>query len=212
MKSRKGRDRAAVGFTVKSGWAAVVLLGGPPGSPRVLDTHMLALSDPTIPEARQPYHDGFGTARRSGPGLSRLVGSVQRFGRQSVTGLIRQYRAQGHNLAGVAVVVGSLTDPDHIANAHIRIHALEGRLFRKVVEDAVDRAELTCSTWRDRDLYGRAVEILKRAEPQLRVVLSALHRPVSRPWRAEQRAAALAAWLVLARRKTVTMRNGQPAV
>lgn len=207
MKSRKGRDRAAMGFTVKSGWAAVVLLGEPPGSPRVLATCRLDLSDPTIPEARQPYHDGFGTARRSGPELSCLVAAVQRFGRQAVTGLVRQYRADGHDLVGVGVAVGSLTDPDTIANVHIRIHALEGQLFRNVVEDAAARAGLASSTWRGRDLYGRAVEILKRTEPQLRSVLSAVPRPVPRPWRAEQKAAALAAWLVLASRMIVAARK-----
>jgi len=200
MKSPKGRDRAAMGFTVRSGWAAVVLLGGQPTSPRVLDARTLDLSDPTVLEARQPYHDGFGTARKKGPELSRLVASVQRFGRQAVSGLIRQYRAEGHELVGVGVAVGSLTDPDRIANPHIRIHALEGKLFRHVVEDAVHRAGLTSSTWRERDLYGIAVELLNRAEPQLRLALSAVDRPRPRPWRAEQKAAALAAWLVLANR------------
>lgn len=207
MKARKGRDRAAIGFTVKSGWAAAVLLGGPPASPRVLDSRTLDLSDPTIPEACQPYHDGFGTTRKNGPELSRLVASVQRFGRRAVTGLIRQYRAEGHHLVGIGVVAGSLIDPDRIANAHIRIHALEGRLFRTVVGDGVGRAGLTFSTWRERDLYGRAVVILKRTEPELRLALAAVERPLPRPWRAEQKAAALAAWLALASRKT--MRSGQ---
>ncbi len=86
---------AAIGFSVKSGWAVVVLLGGPPASPRLLDSRRLNLSDPTIPEARQPYHADVGKARGSGPGLSRLVASVERYGQQSVAGLIGYYRAEG---------------------------------------------------------------------------------------------------------------------
>lgn len=192
------RFQAAVGFTVKSGWASAVLLTGPAASPRVLDSRRLELSDPAVPESRQPYHAGFGTARGAGPELSKLVASVERFGRQSVAGLVRDYRAAGHKLRGAGIVVGSLLDPERIANAHIRIHALEGRLFRRVIEDAAARSRLASLICRERDLYARAAEVLKQAERELRVTLAALGRPIAGPWRAEQKAATLAAWLVLA--------------
>jgi len=204
MKSdmRPGRSsrRAAVGFTVKSGWASAVLLAGPATSPRALDSRRLDLSDPAVPESRQPYHAGPGAARSSSPALSRLVASVERFGRRSVAGLIRDYRAAGHDLRGAGIVVGSLLDPERIANDHIRIHALEGRLFRSLVENAAARSRLSCLICRERDLYPRASAILKRPERELRVLVAALGGPVARPWRAEQKAAALAAWLVLTSR------------
>ena len=133
MRKSDGRTPAAIGFTVKSGWASVVLLTGPAASPRVVSSCRVELSDPAIPESRQPYHAGFGTARSAGPELSRLVAGVKRFGRKSVSDLIRQYQAGEHNLYGAGMVVGSLIDPKTIANDHIRIHALEGQLFRGVV-------------------------------------------------------------------------------
>lgn len=162
------------------------------------------LCDPAIPEARQPYHSGFGTARGTSPELSRLLAAVRRFGRQSVTGAIRDYQTAGFSVRGAGVVVGSLIDPKRIANDHIRIHALEGRLFRGVVQDAAARSGLPCSIWRERDLHALAAGILKRPEPALRDSLTALGREVDGPWRAEQKAAALAAWLVLAARSSVT--------
>jgi hypothetical protein len=125
---------------------------------------------------------------------------VKRFGRQSVNGLIHRYQAAGYTVRGVGLVVGSLIDPRQIANDHIRIHALEGQLFRNVVEEAVDRSGLPCALWRERDLYEVASGILKRPEQALRVTLAALGRNTEGSWRAEQKAAALAAWLVLARR------------
>src|SRR5918994_2458489 len=124
---------AAVGFTVRSGWATAVLLTGPAESPRAVHNRRIELSDPAIPESRQPYHAAFGTARTTGPVLSRLVDSVQTFGRKSVTGLLREYTGSGHSLAGVGIVVGSVIDPDSIANEHIRAHAREGQLFRRLV-------------------------------------------------------------------------------
>jgi len=198
MRHERGRTRAAIGFTVKSGWASAVLLAGPAISLRVLDSRRIDLSDPAIPESRQPYHAGFGTARAASPELSRLVDAVKRFGRRSVTDAIRRYRAAGHPVQGAGVVVGSLIDPSLIANDHIRIHALEGQLFRGVVQDATRRSRLSCAIWRERDLHARAAGLLELPERALRDALVALGRGVAGPWRAEQKVAALAAWLVLA--------------
>lgn len=198
MDERARRSRAAVGFAVKSGWAAAVLLVDSPTSPRVADSRRIDLSDPARPECRQPYHAGFGTARGSGPELTRLVRSVRRFGRQSVTAVIRTYATAGHQLAGAGVVVGSLIDPERIANDHIRIHAREGQLFRGVVQEAALTSALPYSIWRERDLYAAAAEGFGQSEQHIRAAVTALGRAVAGAWRAEQKAATLAAWLVLA--------------
>lgn len=196
----KPPSTAAIGFTVKSGWACAVLLAGSATSPRAIDSSRIDLSDPAIPESRQPYHEGFATARGSGPKLSRLLTSVERFGSRSVTDLIRRHQAAGYRLEGAGIVVGSLIEPSTIANEHIRIHALEGQLFRGVVQDAAVRGKLPASIWRERDLYGVAADALARPEAKLRSTVTMLGRAVTGPWRAEQKAAALAAWLVLAGR------------
>ena len=185
---------------MKSGWACAVLLTGTARAPRLADTRRIDLSDPSVPDSRQPYHAGFGTARTAGADLSRLVASVRRFGRRSAADVIRDYRSAGHEVRGVGVVVGSLIDPERIANDHIRIHALEGRLFRGVVEDAATRSRLACSLFRERDLYAVATAAFHQSEQDLRVLMTALGRTGSGSWRAEQKAAALAAWLVLAGR------------
>jgi hypothetical protein len=168
--------RSAVGFTVKSGWACGVLVVGSAASPQVVDACRVELSDPDIPDSRQPYHAGFGTARATGGELSRLLAVVRRVGRRSTCDLI---------------------DPASIGNDHIRIHALEGQLFKRVVEDAAARCDLRSWIWRERDLYATAAEVLDRPEGVLRAGVTALGAAVSGPWRAEQKLAALAAWLVL---------------
>jgi hypothetical protein len=188
----------AAGFTVKSGWASTVLVTGSAASIQVIDSRRIELSDPALPEGRQPYHAGFGTARASGAELSRLVSAVERFGHESVTGTIDGYRRGGHQLRGLGIVVGSTIDPDTIANAHIRIHALEGRLFRQIVETAAAERQLPCWIWRERELYAVAAGWLHRQESSLRKALTACGDRSSGSWRAEHKAAALAAWLVLA--------------
>jgi hypothetical protein len=193
------RSRTAIGIVVKSGWAATVLVAPSAAFIRVCDSARIELSDPATPEGRQPYHHGFGTTRAAGPELTQLLRSVRRFGRRSVTTAIAQYSRAGHRLAGAGVVVGSTIDPSEIANDHIRIHALEGRLFRTIVEQAARRAGVRCCTWRERDLYGLAAKAFRRSEDRLREQLARRPPGVSGPWRAEQKAAALAAWLVLAK-------------
>jgi hypothetical protein len=201
------RSHAAIGLTVKSGWAAAVLLTGLPAPLSVADSRRIELSDPAIPEARQPYHDGFATARSSGPELSRLLGSVRKFGRTSVTKLIQEHNAAGYHLAGVGIVVGSLIDPKDIANEHIRIHAFEGQLFRSVVEEAARECALPYSIWRARDLYGAAVEDLRQPEQHLRSTVSAMRAGVAGSWRSEQKAATVAAWLMLATGRRTSARK-----
>ena len=63
--------------------------------------------------------------------------------------LVRHYRTLSPDIAGVGIVVGSLIDPARIGNDHIRIHALEGQLFRGVVAQAAARAKLACLIWRN---------------------------------------------------------------
>jgi len=159
------RPQAAVGFTVKSGWASVVLLDGPESEPAVRRSQRLELCDPSVPEARQPYHAGFGKARTEDETLHRLVAEVERFGTRAVAELLTEYRSdKERRIVGAGLVVGSLIDPDTIANPHIRIHALEGRLFRQCVEAGARECQMAMRTWRERSLYADAAGMRHRAK------------------------------------------------
>jgi hypothetical protein len=188
---------SVLGFTVKSGWASAIVLDGSTKSPGVVASQRLELSDPADAKSRQPYHSGRGTARQPGRELDTLIASVERFGLRSVDAFIREYEPDGRRFDGAGIVVGSLIDPTQIANDHIRIHALEGQLFRSIVKDAVERRRMRPLIWRERDLYGVAATRLKRSESDIREVIAGLGRSVEGPWRAEHKAAAVAAWLVM---------------
>jgi hypothetical protein len=192
------KERGAVGFTVKSGWACAVLITGTAAAPRVAESRRIDISDPDIPDAKQPYHAGFATARDAGDELKRLVSSVKSYGRASIGRVLREFQG-GHPLRGAGVVVGSLIDPKAIANDHIRIHAMEGQLFRGVVIEAAEKSGLRCEVVRERDLYALAAKALKKPDPAIRKALTEMGRGVDGGWRAEQKAAALSAWMLLTR-------------
>ena len=190
---------SALGFTIKSGWACAVVLDGPAASPAVVASRRIELSDPADAHGRQPYHAATGTARKPGLQLDKLIASVETFGRQSVDTFIREQEKGGRRFDGAGIVVGSLIDPAQIANDHIRIHALEGQLFRGIVKDATDRRKLASLVWRERDLYEFAEKQLKRSELELRRTITEFGRRVTGPWRAEHKAASVAAWLMVAK-------------
>ena len=188
----------AVGVRVKSGWAATVVLGEPPNAPQLLDSLVLALSDPAVPATRQPYHAAMGVAQTNTARLRRLLAVVEHCALRSVGRLVRACRAQGRRIRGIGIVVGSDIDPQDIANQHIRAHASEGRLFRTVVEKAAKRHRLRTVTTVERELPPLAAVALGRSEAALKHAVTELGVAAPGPWRAEQKMAALAAWLVLA--------------
>lgn len=177
-----------------------MLIAGTAAAPRIVDSRRVEISDPKIPDAKQPYHASFGTARSAGDDLERLIASVKSHGAKSVTALIEEYQ-QLAAIRTAGVVVGSTVDPASIANDHIRIHALEGKLFREVLIDGAERGGVRCTVFRERDLYAEAEKHLKIAEGLLKVKLTALGKSVAGGWRAEHKEAALAAWMTFASRE-----------
>jgi hypothetical protein len=129
--------KAAVGFRVKSGWATAVLLAGPAQTPQALDRGIVELSDPNVPESKQPYHAAMGMLEEDSATIRQRTNFVRRAAERSVAELLERFGAMGCQIHGAGLVVGSQIDPASIANAHIRAHALEGSLFRNVLADAL---------------------------------------------------------------------------
>ena len=135
--------KTAVGFRVKSGWAAAVVLSGPSSSPSVLHSRGIELSDPAVPDSRQPYHavdDAQGDLEPDDGRIRERVRVVRRAAAQSIGELLKECRANGWNPERAGIVTGSLSDPSTILSPHIRAHAMEGHLFRTVARAGVHRA------------------------------------------------------------------------
>jgi hypothetical protein len=189
---------AAVGFRVKSGWATAILLVGPVQSPQVLDHRVIGLSDPSVPESKQPYHARMGTLEEVSAKIERRTKVVQRVTTKSVTDLLKFYRDSDYKIRGAGLVVGSQIDPASIKNPHIRAHALEGRLFRTMLEDALRLHGLRCLIVVERNAYSKAATVLAKSEDELKRTVSGFGKSLSGPWRADEKLAALAAWMALA--------------
>ena len=188
---------AALGFRVKSGWAVAVLLTGSAGSPQFFDARRIDLSDPRLPETRQPYHAAMGKLEVDPTKINRRVSVVRSIAQQSIATLHAGYRGEGYAISRASLVVGSQIDPDSIANAHIRAHAFEGQLFRSVLEEVLQTCGIRTGIVIERNAYAQAAAKLKESNENVRRMIQNFGRAVQGPWRAEQKLAALAAWVAL---------------
>ncbi len=191
------RSRSALGFRVKSGWAVAILIDGSVESPHVSDNRVIGLSDPQDPATRQPYHAAMGTFETNAAKLKRRTQSVNRMVKKAVADLLQQHTDKGYTIRRAGLVVGSQIDPDSIANPHIRAHALEGRLFRTMLEAALQSRGIRCAIFTEHDTYAEAAKTLDKSPAQIKRVLTRLGDATNGPWRAEQKLAALVAWMSL---------------
>ena len=193
-------QNAALGFRVKSGWAVVVLLTRPSHAVQLSDSSRVELSDPRVPETRQPYHAAMGKLEMDPEKLNRRERLVRCIAQQSLANLLVGYRQKGYAIRRATVVIGSQVDPGTIANPHIRAHALEGRLFRSAVEESLRCEKIRAEVLLECDAYARVAARLKQSIDDVKRVIQNLGRSTpanARPWRAEQELAALAALFAL---------------
>ena len=184
-----------VGCRVKSGRAIAVIIDGPRSTPRAVARCQLTLCDPKAAATRQPYHARSGEAQVDQSEIDRLVRIVERCARQAVAELLSSV-----DIGSACLVVGSVVDPATIGNQHMRAHANEGRLFRTVLEEALRASGIEPLTIVEKQLAAEAA--LHGISPAACAkTLDSFGRTLGRPWTAEEKAAALGAWIVLSRRR-----------
>jgi len=198
MAERAKLQPAALGFRVKSGWAMAALVAGTTAAPTLLRCAPALLSDPKVPKTKQPYHAALDhSAQKSKEIVRELSKLVAAAAKRSVSELLEKANAAGYEICGAGLVVGSLVDPASLHNEHIRAHALEGRLFRTVLEDAFRANRIPCAVLVEKVAYLNAAEKLRTTEAEAKRTIAQLGDSHDGSWRAEEKLAALAAWSML---------------
>jgi hypothetical protein len=104
----------------------------------------------------------------------------------------------GVAVSGVGVVGAPERDLAAIASPHIRAHAAEGVLFRRVLETAAAANKLRCERYPEDDLEILAASRLGLPVAAIKSRIAQFGKQMGRPWRADEKAAAIAAWLASA--------------
>jgi hypothetical protein len=168
------------------------------GRPAVLHSRRVELADPETPRSYQPYHAAAGTAETDEAKIARMTALIERIAARSIADFVDECRSLAPKPRGAAIVRTSATDPSKIGNPHVRIHALEGQLFPRVAATAVTASGIAVTPMLERDLWTGAAARLGLGPAALKSRMTDVGRGVAGGWRAEQKTAALAAWMLLA--------------
>jgi hypothetical protein len=189
---------AALGFRVKSGWAMAVLVAGPSKAPALIKCQAILLSDPKIPQSKQPHHAALELPEEEARIVTKKLRQVvAEAAKKSVRELLKQASELKYDVRGAGLVVGSFVDPATLHNEHIRAHGLEGQLFRTVLERALEAQKISCKVLLEKTAYAAASPALGKSAASLKRSIARLGDSYEGSWRAEEKLAALAAWMAL---------------
>ena len=181
----------AIGLRIKSGFAIAAIVSKSGAGCAIEAVRTVALSTEALPQTRFPYHPTIELPERQGAALSdKAVKEVRRTAASEMGKLLQEHAG----IKRAAMVVGSVIDPDSLGNPHVRVHALEGKLFRDVVAAALAEQGIDCGVLVERDAYTKVATAASTQEQRLRTQIAALGQGRIKPWRSEEKLATLAAW------------------
>ena len=189
---------ASIGFRAKTGKAIAIALSRSDPSPAYLARWEVVLHDPKIPATSQPHHEvmelPWSDAQTA---VRQLELGIENVATKVVAALMNEIQSKGFSVSGVGVVGSPDRKLERIGNAHIRAHAAEGILFRRVLEVAAANHNLQYRSFSDRSFEEVTFPQLHTKPQEIKNTLALIGRAAGKPWRADERAAAVAAWLML---------------
>jgi hypothetical protein len=203
----------ALGLRAARGGGLVVGLAIEGGEPRAVLSGFLATAAEGDRLALEPYHVAAGMARGpQGRASAEAAAAVaegrsrqDRMAAQGLDGIVRTLKDAGYEPAVAALLVNragwitdllehSLSHPEHPPIA-------EGLAVRDALRFAMRRCSLDFADVDEKSLPDTAAKALQLSSADLDLRLKDLGATVARPWRKEQKLAALAAWVALASRR-----------
>lgn len=183
----------AIGLRVRTGRAVAILLEDTAEAPQAVARRKIDMWDDALPRTNGPYHLAMEAAGGAGEEIiRRATDAAVAAARRGIDSF-----ASTHQLRGVGLVVGSLIDPDTLGQAHIRIHALEGRLYRQALEQAAAARGLPTLILLEKSALAEAARRSGQPIAAIEQMLAGFGRSLGRPWTAHERLAAVAAWIAL---------------
>ena len=198
-------QRACLGFRVHSGWGALVAVSYHSGAWQVLDRRRMSVVDRKIAGHAQPYH--FAREQplpQAEKHLIRCAVASLRLAQSALSEIVDQL-SRDYRVTGAAMLLASgrpLPELDRILASHPLIHTAEGEFFRQAFSEASEALGVPVTRIRERDLAERVQAVFKKSASTLPAELAAAAKHLGPPWSQDQKAAALAAAVVLGGEKS----------
>jgi hypothetical protein len=179
-------NAASIGFRAKTGRAIVVAIAGD----SLLFRREISLVHPDVAQTAEPYHEVMELPwPQWAPTVQPFVAAIESVATSALEALVQEIAARGHKVRGVGIVGSPDSDLLRLGNLHIRAHAAEGMLFRRVLEAAATEHRLKFKTFSDRTIGDNFKPLAS--------TLKALGAQAGAPWRTDEKCAATAAWLAV---------------
>jgi hypothetical protein len=194
-------QRAALGFKLHTGWAALVAVAGDPEKIQVLHRQRIELLPPNSSIPRFVYHAA------SEMQLAQAAELVKRGRKASVDAAslaiqetVEELTSGGIGVDVCGVLSGSTVAPKDltaILRSHPMIHAAEGVLFQNAIISACEGRGLTVVVMREREVWVRAAAAWDMTEAALRKTVDGLRKSLGPPWSADHKVSTAMALLAL---------------
>lgn len=195
------RTRVALGLKVRTGRAAVVAVAGPAKTPRIVGKTRVDVAV-TFEEGAVFHACQELSVKQAG---DRIENSRKTFTKRAEEGLAAFIGAQGLEVrcAGMGVKGTKPLPPlESVLRSHPLVHAAEIDLYRTVFADACAALGARPASYPADSLMKTIAATLDWTAAKVTSQLAIMGKASGRPWAAEQKEAALAAWLSLATRET----------
>lgn len=193
---------AAIGIRVHSGWGALVAISGKAEAVEVLQRRRIEIIAPEVSGAAQPYHFVEKLEiREAERHIEKCAAMAATLALAGVRDVVSNLRDRGYSVAGAAILLSSgrpLPALEKILASHPMIHTAEGEFFRRAFREAFETLRIAVTGIRERELEELITAAFGAAAPKLQQNIARLGRSLGPPWTADQKAAALAATVVLA--------------
>jgi hypothetical protein len=191
----------ALGFSVHSGWAALVAVVIEERFPLLLLRERPHLVKTFTFEFRQPYHTAqkktLEEARDFIAQVRAEAGGLADYAIQSVRAKLQILGCELRNSGHLASSAKPLPELPRILASHALIHTADGELFREALLDACRRQGLFVLIVKESELLERACREMHLPAEKLVERLAELGRAHGSPWTKDEKFATLAACLSL---------------
>lgn len=195
-------QRAAIGFRVHSGWAAMVSVALEDALPVVLERRKLLLVKTFSYTFRQPYHTAEKMRLDEAAGFVRSVENESReLAVAGIRSLQKELEKLEYKICGCSLLLASgraLPELEKILASHAMIHTADGELFRDSIRRSCAKVKLPLTAIKERDMLATASKRLNKRPQFLNRHVAALGKSLGPPWTQDEKFATLAAWLALA--------------
>lgn len=167
----------------------------------VVDRRKIGLAGEGIPQ--QPYHAAEDLELEKAEELIRhCVQGSRRLAIRAFAEAAGDLLREGYEIVGCGLLLASgrpLPGLPAILASHALIHTADGEHFRNAIVHAAGHMKLPMTAVREKDVWARASADLRAPIEKLQRRIGEIGKSIGPPWTQDQKLAALAGWLALAR-------------